>query len=189
MLYFFFISSAIINIINVNWTIKTFCIFTEMNCLFNNIYRNKTSKIFPSHIIPFLVSSLYSDTQNYPPSLSSFYWSWWWDSNSQPIDYKSIALPLRHISKYNSNNRQWLVAVPVLLSDTSFLVLPVYIPPLAHQTAIFVVGFEKESHVMYCQLPQYEARLWTGGACRWTRTNYLWRMKPSLIHISFTGKS
>ena len=45
MLYFFFISSAIINIINVNWTIKTFCIFTEMNCLFNNIYRNKTSKI------------------------------------------------------------------------------------------------------------------------------------------------
>ena len=41
--------------------------------------------------------------------------------------------------------------------------LPVYIPPLAHQTAIFVVGFEKESYVMYCQLPQYEARLWTGG--------------------------
>ena len=107
-----------------------------------------------------------------PPSLSSFYWSWWWDSNSQPIDYKSIALPLRHISKYNSNNRYWLVAIPVLLSDTSFLVLPVCIPPLAHQAAIFVVGFEKESHVMYCQLPQYEARLWTGGACRWTRTNY-----------------
>ena len=66
MLYFFFISSAMINIINVNWTIKTFCIFTEMNCLFNNLYRNKTSKISPSHIIPFLVSSLYSDTQHYP---------------------------------------------------------------------------------------------------------------------------
>ena len=45
-----------------------------------------------------------------PPSLSIFYWSWWWDSNSQPIDYKSIALPLRHISKYNSNNRYWLVS-------------------------------------------------------------------------------
>lgn len=45
----------------------------------------------------------------------------------------------------------------------SFLVLSVYIPPLAHQTAIFVVGFKKESHVMYCQLPQYEARLLTGG--------------------------
>lgn len=98
-----------------------------------------------------------------PPSLLSFCWSWWWDSNSQPIDYKSIALPLRHISKYNPNIRHWLVAVPVLLSGTSFLLLPVYIPPLAHQTAIFVVGFEKESHVMYCQLPQYEARLWTGG--------------------------
>lgn len=72
MLYFFFISSAIINIINVNWTIKTFCIFTEMNCLFNNLHRNKTSKIFPSHIIPFLVSSLYSDAQHYPTVLVEF---------------------------------------------------------------------------------------------------------------------
>lgn len=55
----------------------------------------------------------------------------------------------------------------------SFLVLSVYIPPLAHQTAIFVVGFKKEFHVMYCQLPQYEARLLTGGDSGGARSHKL----------------
>ena len=66
MLYFFFISSAMFKSFNSNGTIFTFCIFTKINCLFNNFYRNKASKIFPSHIIPFLVSSLYSDARHYP---------------------------------------------------------------------------------------------------------------------------
>ena len=29
---------------------------------------------------------------------SSFYWSWWRESNPQPADYKSAALPLSHTS-------------------------------------------------------------------------------------------
>ena len=45
----------------------------------------------------------------------------------------------------------------------SFLIGLVYIPSSPCQTVISVVGFKKEYHVMYCQLPQYEARLWTGG--------------------------
>lgn len=85
MLYFFFISSSMINIINVNRTIFTFCIFTEMNCLFNNFYWNKPSKIFPGHI----TSSC----------LLLFYWSWIRDSNPWPRDYKSRALPTELIQQ------------------------------------------------------------------------------------------
>ena len=29
------------------------------------------------------------------------FWSWWWDLNPRPIDYESIALPLRHTSDLN----------------------------------------------------------------------------------------
>lgn len=39
----------------------------------------------------------------------------------------------------------------------------IYMPPSPRKTAITIVSFKKESHVMYCPLPQYEARLWMGG--------------------------
>ena len=63
--------------------------------------------------------------------------------SNQYLPHHGADLPLNYKTKFNSNNRQWLVATFVLLSDTAFLVLSVYIPPLAHQTAIFVVGFKK----------------------------------------------
>ena len=33
------------------------------------------------------------------PSINDKYWSWWRESNPQPADYKSAALPLSHTSK------------------------------------------------------------------------------------------
>ena len=33
--------------------------------------------------------------------------SWWQDSNLQPSDYKSLALPLRHISRYSQPELHW----------------------------------------------------------------------------------
>ena len=34
-----------------------------------------------------------------PFGFDSLYWSWWRESNPQPADYKSAALPLSHTSK------------------------------------------------------------------------------------------
>ena len=46
-----------------------------------------------------------ADLQSVPFGHSGIspYWSWWWDSNPQPADYKSAALPIephRHIQLY-----------------------------------------------------------------------------------------
>ena len=40
------------------------------------------------------------------PEDFSLFWSWRWDLNPRPIDYESIALPLRHSSIFNFKNGQ-----------------------------------------------------------------------------------
>ena len=42
------------------------------------------------------------------------FWSWWRDLNPRPIDYESIALPLRHTSKiccFQNNNVDYIIAL------------------------------------------------------------------------------
>ena len=44
-------------------------------------------------------TGLSHDARALSGSIPCFYWSWWRESNPQPADYKSAALPLSHTSK------------------------------------------------------------------------------------------
>ena len=43
---------------------------------------------------------LYRDEYKKRQAWPVVFWSWKWDLNPRPIDYESIALPLRHSSNY-----------------------------------------------------------------------------------------
>lgn len=70
-------------------------------------------------------------------------WSWRWDSNSQPTDYKSVALPLRHASKYGQMTDLWLYyitdfSVCQLLFDCSNIFLRINILIVTHTERLLV---------------------------------------------------
>lgn len=153
-----------------------------MNCLFNNFYWNKPSKIFPGHI----TSSC----------LLLFYWSWIRDSNPWPRDYKSRALPTELIQQMSLSFQSVNHTFTLIILDYSSRRMTL---PFWYTEVITNPHLPAAVHILTCYWwpPHRNSNChstffifgFSVGACRWTRTNYLWRMKPSLIHISFTGKS
>ena len=70
------------------------------------------------------------------PSINK-YWSWWRESNPQPADYKSAALPLSHTSESLKKLATWNGLEPSTSSVTGW-----HSNQLNYRTMVDVIGLE-----------------------------------------------